>query len=406
LKLLANLARVTTPGRAFIPQIDGLRFIAIMAVIAYHVRAICSFHLHASPDGTAIEGDPVNDVFSTGHLGVQLFFAISGFILSLPFARWWLGGEKPVSLRGYYLRRVTRIEPPYVIHLAFLSLLCVLVLRYQPLQQHFFQHSNWLDYSSKHILASLFYSNGFIFGSHPYPNIVLWSLEVEVQFYILAPLLARVFKIDRVWLRRGLMVAGIGLLPLAAGPVSHWLGNPYLGIFSLLANLQYFLIGFLLADWQVTAKAPASRNLLWDLFFLLSGVILVVFRNSAWMGFALPVIIGVCSVAAFKGTLTFRALGNPWITTIGGMCYTIYMYHWLMISMLIRPFIHLQTHHLWLDLLIYFVLMSLLILPVCAILFAVFERPFMRRDWPERFRQKFLGMSQSEEITTGSTTPP
>jgi peptidoglycan/LPS O-acetylase OafA/YrhL len=139
---LSQLSRVTTPGRAFIPQIDGLRFIAIMAVLAYHVRYISSYHLHVSPQGWPVEGDWVNDIFSTGNLGVQLFFALSGFILSLPFARWRLAGEKPVRLSDYYLRRVTRIEPPYLIHLAFLFLLCALVLRHQPAQQHFFANSN------------------------------------------------------------------------------------------------------------------------------------------------------------------------------------------------------------------------------------------------------------------------
>jgi len=59
----------------------------------------------------------LNKVFSAGHNGVPLFFAISGFILSLPFARQGLGGGSPVSLRQYYIRRVTRIEPPYVIQL-------------------------------------------------------------------------------------------------------------------------------------------------------------------------------------------------------------------------------------------------------------------------------------------------
>ncbi len=393
MKWLSQLSRITTPGRAFIPQIDGLRFIAIIAVIAYHVRAICSFHLRATPAGTVVEGDAVNDIFSTGHLGVQLFFAISGFILSLPFARCWLGREKPVSLRGYYLRRVTRIEPPYVIHLAFLFLFCALVLRHQPAHQHFFQNSNWLDFSFKHILASLFYSNGFIFAQHPYPNIVLWSLEVEVQFYLLAPLLAQVFKIGGLWPRRGLLAAAIVLAPLLAGPIANALGNSYLAGFSLLGNLQYFLVGFLLADWQATSKTAAPRRILWDLFFILDGVIVVVFRNSPWMNFVLPLIIGVCCVAAFRGPLVFRVLGNPWITTIGGMCYTIYMYHWLMISLLVRLTIHLQTHILWLDLLIFFVLMSAVIVPVCAVLFALFERPFMRRDWPAKVREKFQHVS-------------
>ena len=130
MKLLNQLSRITTSGRVFIPQIDGLRFVAIIAVIAFHVRAICSYHFRASPAGLTIEGDLVNDAFGTGHFGVQLFFLISGFILSLPFARQSLCPGRRISLREYYVRRVTRIEPPYVIHLAFLLVLCGLVLRW------------------------------------------------------------------------------------------------------------------------------------------------------------------------------------------------------------------------------------------------------------------------------------
>jgi peptidoglycan/LPS O-acetylase OafA/YrhL len=64
------------------------------------------------------------------------------------------------------------------------------------------------------------------------------------------------------------------------------------------------------------------------------------------------------------------------------------MYHWLMISLLIRLTIRLQTHVLWLDLLIQFAVMSVIIIGVCAVLFAVFERPFMQRDWPQKLWNK------------------
>jgi peptidoglycan/LPS O-acetylase OafA/YrhL len=104
-------------------------------------------------------------------------------------------------------------------------------------------------------------------------------------------------------------------------------------------------------------------------------------------------VIGICCLAAFRGTLAFRILGHPLIVTIGGMCYTIYMYHWLMISALIRLFVHVRTHILWLDLLIYFAGMSVVIIAVCAVLFALFERPFMRRDWPARLWEKVRGSS-------------
>jgi peptidoglycan/LPS O-acetylase OafA/YrhL len=118
MKFLNHFSRITS-GRAFIPQIDGLRFIAIMAVVAFHVRQICSYYLPASPTRTTVQGDLVNDLFSVGNFGVALFFCISGFILSLPFARQYLGSGKAINLREYYIRRVTRIEPPYIIHLFF-----------------------------------------------------------------------------------------------------------------------------------------------------------------------------------------------------------------------------------------------------------------------------------------------
>lgn len=143
MKLLSHFSRITS-GPTFIPQIDGLRFIAIMAVVAYHVRQICSYYLPASPTRTTVQGDPVNDIFSVGNYGVALFFCLSGFILSLPFARQYLGSGKEIHLREYYIRRVTRIEPPYIIHLILLFVLCALVLRHELTHQVFYQNETGL----------------------------------------------------------------------------------------------------------------------------------------------------------------------------------------------------------------------------------------------------------------------
>ena len=356
-----------------------------MAVIAFHVRAICSFHFRASPEGLCIEGDPVNDSFSVGCWGVQLFFVVSGFILSLPFARQWLCGGRQISLRDYYVRRVTRIEPPYVIHLLFLFLVSALVLRRLPAHPHLYQNPAWAGYSLKHILASLVYSNGLIFGAHPYPNIVLWSLEIEVQFYLLAPFLARIFRISSQWKRRAIIGILILLGPLAVNAVFPPI---YQVEFSLLGNFQYFLVGFLMADVFLLNKIEAARSHGWDFTFPVAFAAVVLLRHHYLMPVLLPWVMFFCCLAAFRGVITASFLGYPWIATIGGMCYTIYMYHWLMISMLVRVTGHLQTHVLWFDLLIQFVLMSVIITAVCAILFVLFERPFMRRDWPDKIWMK------------------
>lgn len=382
MKLSDHFSRITS-GRAIIPQIDGLRFIAIIGVVIYHIRQICSYYLPASPSRLAVEGDIVNDFFFTGQFGVPLFFGISGFILSLPFARHYLCGEKEVGLRGYYLRRVTRIEPPYIIHLIFLFALVALVLHHEPYHQNFYQNQGWASYSIKHILASLFYLNGFIYGKHPYPNLVLWSLEVEVQFYLVAPLLFRVFKIQKAAMRRGLLLGAMFLGTFANIGLSSLLENPYRIECSLAGNLPYFLAGFLLADLYLTGGLiNRPRSLKWDFLFFMMFAFVTFFRHSSWLAVALPFVVLICLTGAFRGALACQFLSFQWITTIGGMCYTIYMYHELIISLMARLTCHWQTHVLWLDLIIQFLLMLGPIIVLCAVLFALFERPFMRKDWP------------------------
>jgi peptidoglycan/LPS O-acetylase OafA/YrhL len=237
LKTLHCFSRITTAGRVFIPQIDGLRFIAIFAVVAAHVRVICSYHFMASPGGQVIEGDLTNDLFSVGHFGVQLFFMLSGFILAIPFARQWLAGGQTIKLRDYYVRRITRIEPPYLIHLVFLFFLCGLVLRWCPNQSHLYGNHDWAALVAHHLSASLIYSSGFIYGGGGYfPNIVLWSLEVEVQFYILAPFLARMFAINNSILRRSLIAMLVLLIPV----VNHFFLARFLASRNKLGQSQIF----------------------------------------------------------------------------------------------------------------------------------------------------------------------
>lgn len=386
MRLFDHLSRITTPGRTFIPQIDGLRFIAIMVVIAYHVQQIALFHFGQTMGGA------VSRIFDAGHYGVALFFAVSGFILSLPFAKASLNlTGKHVSLGDYYRRRVSRIEPPYVIHLLFLFLLCAFVLRRLPAHAHLFHNDHWLGYVASHLLASLVYANGFIFGAHPYPNVVLWSLEVEVQFYLLAPFLAKsLFGLRAPGPRRAIMVATMLIVPA----IWSWIcGEGYHSWTTLPGNIQFFLAGFLLADVYLTGGLEvAARKFTWDVLLLASAAAMVFIQMHEAFAVALPWAILLVCLAAFRGKLTAWFLAQPVVITIGGMCYTIYMYHWFMISLLIRVTGSLQTKNFALDLLIQFAVMVPVIVLVCAVLFAMFERPFMRRDWPARLRSRVGGL--------------
>jgi hypothetical protein len=109
------LSRITS-GENFIPALDGLRFLAIFAVVLYHLAGYVATKSPATSLAAA-KTSLVYAVLDKGNCGVQLFFIISGFILALPFVEHFLAAKKPVCLRKYYRRRVTRLVPPYVCNL-------------------------------------------------------------------------------------------------------------------------------------------------------------------------------------------------------------------------------------------------------------------------------------------------
>ena len=328
-RLLARLARVTSSG-AFITEIDGLRFFAIAAVIAFHVY----FHIKDSLGylprvvPTAGESLPhnaaccVNYLFSKGYIGVDLFFVISGFILSLPFAAHYLTGKSLPVLGKYYLRRVTRLEPPYFIAL-FLALAYVLWVDRMPFAT-----------VQPHFISSLFYLHQFHYADSPKAinlvNGALWSLECEVQFYLLAPLLARLFTIRRPWVRR----AAIFLLPYCVNEAVYILRlipGPYqIGVFAdrfnLLPYLGLFMAGFLMADIYLTELPSQQRRLSWDIYALVAAAELVWLTtgiDSKWASmrlylFIYPPLILVIYLAAFRGIVLNAIVRNRWRRPSGG----------------------------------------------------------------------------------------
>jgi peptidoglycan/LPS O-acetylase OafA/YrhL len=188
-RLQKAVSRATSSG-AFIAEIDGLRFIAIVAVVAFHLGGRY-FERPARPFWEP-GGDIAGWVVYTGFFGVQLFFVISGFVLALPFAQAQLAGGRPVELKKYFWRRITRLQPPYMISLV-LFLIVALINNYGKVAADI---GKYLE----HLVAHAFYLHGAFYGPLDTPgyfalNHVTWSLEVEVQFYIIAPLLAMVYRV-------------------------------------------------------------------------------------------------------------------------------------------------------------------------------------------------------------------
>jgi peptidoglycan/LPS O-acetylase OafA/YrhL len=382
---LSKLSRVTTSGR-FVAEIDGFRFLAITSVFLGHDLGQVLAKNGVGVDAQrGLQLDSLHGmdwlfatlVFSCCAFGVQLFFVISGFILGLPFAEHHLLGRRKPALKAYFLRRVTRLEPPYLLNLIILAI--VLHLHYH------WQHG----YTLRHLLASTLYLHSQIFNDMSTINGVAWSLEVEVQFYVLAPLLALLFMVRNVTARRALLttlVIGIAVLNnLLAPPVLRYQG-------SLAFAIQYFLAGFLLADvYLVNPDFLKQRHLLWD------GVCAILALTMAWslmigggpwgsLTFHLPFCIFLFYLAAFKSVILRRILTSPPIFLIGGMCYTIYLYHGLMASVLalMTRKIYIHSLPLVVNYTIQFSIHATAVLTICIVLFKLIERPCMKRDWPQQ----------------------
>jgi peptidoglycan/LPS O-acetylase OafA/YrhL len=369
-KVLPRLSRRTTSGQ-FIPEIDGLRFASIALVVLFHLSGY-TVGKSAPLQFPTLTDSLLARVAATGHYGVQLFFIISGFVLALPFARHHLDKGAAPRLRVYYLRRLTRLEPPYII-----AMLLVFVVA-----TTFFGAS--ARFLWPHLFASLVYLHNLVYGAPSAVNVVAWSLEVEVQFYLLAPLLARVFAIPRKFDRRVVIVAGV----VAAIMIQRYgvATSPRLSL-TLLNYLQFFLLGFLLADFYLAEwRAPSANQQAWDVVGLLSWVAMVIVWVKIPRPFVLfPILALIIFCATFRGHWLRAAFQNPWIATIGGMCYTIYLLHYPLISAIGRRTVRIAAHDGFaLHVLVQAAIVLPLLLFVSVLFFVTIERPCMQKDWPQR----------------------
>ena len=373
-QFLAPFRRITSSGK-FIPEIDGLRFFAIVSVYIYHLAE--DVLRHSPSTSSQVASNWLFSITQILNVGVPLFFVISGFILALPFAEAFRNKRKPVSLKKYFLRRVTRLEPPYFLCLFLFFVLKIVGSRGSATSLF------------PHLLASLFYLHNVIFARPSDINMVAWSLEIEVQFYILAPVLALVFALKRTTVRRGVLVGLILLFTLVSRLVT---GNPRLDQ-TLLAYAQYFLTGYLLIDFYLSAPVESRGMRFWDAFSLGGWILLLALlvrggEAAAWL--EAPILFCLF-IATFRGIAIRRFATNPWITTIGGMCYSIYLLHNYAIAalgLLTERFT--QAGPFALRLLVQFCLMTPLVLICCALYFRLVERPCMRPDWYIRLRLRLL----------------
>jgi len=344
------------------PEIDGLRAIAVGAVILYHAQITILGH----------------QPFKGGFIGVDIFFVISGYLITSIILKE-LVTTGSFSFKHFYERRIRRILP---------ALLFVMLVSL-PFAWMYLLPSGFVDFS-KSILYSLGFSSNFYFhySGQEYgaisgwfkPFLHTWSLSVEEQFYILFPLVLLVtFKYLRKYLIHILIFGFIVSLGLADWGSRNY---PSASFYYLPARMWELLAGSILAYFEIN-NGHRTKNSILNSILPFIGLILIahsilffnveIFHPSF---FTLSPIIGVCLIIWFssENELTTKILSTKLFVGIGLISYSLYLWHYPIFAFsrttsLIDGNIFIQ----------FFVAIIIIILSIISYLFI--EKPFRNNNF-------------------------
>ena len=242
-------AATTTAAHGRFLFLDGLRGIAALAVAWFHFYRWTPLY----PTLHAVLPAPVGVALGQGYLGVDIFFVLSGFVISYSIRN---ATITPGFVGRFALRRSLRLDPPYWVTIA-------LALALAALAQLFLPGAPPLP-SWRVVVAHLFYLQG-ILGYHNIVS-VFWTLCLEVQFYLLLVLLVGVAQrlvrgaksgASRGW-RYALLFAPLYVASLASLPAGFWTDRWFIGFwyaFFFGAVTYWTLAGRLQLRWWLLAAA-------------------------------------------------------------------------------------------------------------------------------------------------------
>ena len=339
------------PRLGYLPGLDGLRGVAVAAVMAYHA------------DKTWLPG---------GYLGVEVFFVVSGYLITVLLVAE-REREGSIALGQFWLRRARRLLPALTLTLLGVSLYAALFARHELGQLRgdvvagLTYIMNWFQIWSG---SSYFSELEFVPLRH------LWSLAVEEQFYLVWPLVAMALLAwgRRRWTRLALALLGAAVLVTVLmavlyrpGPVGtpeqtpgqylSWFGRDIarldLVYLSTLTRGGGLLVGAALAMvWQPWAlrRGPVARHgRLFDVVGVIGVVVLAALHASlsdvivgedgrrgndllfrgGFLVVGLATAVVIASVAHPRTWLGGRwGLGNPVLAWVGTRSYGLYLYHW------------------------------------------------------------------------------
>ena len=299
------------------PEIDGLRAIAVGAVILYHAQITILGH----------------QPFKGGFIGVDIFFVISGYLITSIILKE-LVTTGSFSFKHFYERRIRRILP---------ALLFVMLVSLPFAWMYLLLPSSFVDFS-KSILYSLGFSSNFYFhySGQEYgdesgllkPFLHTWSLSVEEQFYILFPIILLItFKYFRKYLVHILIAGFVVSLGLADWTSRNY---PSFNFYVLPTRGWELLAGSILAYLEIK-QGHRSKNKILNFILPSIGLFLIIFTIIFFKLhfphpslYSIPAIVGVCLIIWFADSneIVTRFLSTKIFVGVGLISYSLYLWHY------------------------------------------------------------------------------
>ena len=361
----------------YLPALDGLRALAIIAVMLFHLRT--------------------KSLFPGGGIGVDLFFVLSGFLITTLLIQEW-SRTGSISLRAFYERRALRLLPAVALFMA------IYVAVNLAFNGHEFTGRQANDLLLRNVVLVATYGFNWLIALDGIPGrglSHLWSLSVEEQFYLAWPIILLLA------LRAHVPAIAIMLLSALMGVVSatlpHTIGGEWTRLyygtdFRLQGLMLGSLVGQLYAVGIVNAdltRSPLFRGLL-VLAVLLLTLVILFGRNESVLFLGGHTLVAICSAVLVMGVLFARrnvfasALSNPILVYIGKRSYALYLWH-ATISVWLRSF----------DSVPHFVLTIALSLLAAEISYRLVESPALALK--SRLRERQRDASETDASRTPGT---
>ena len=361
------------------PSLTGVRGLAALWVLMLHV-----YSLAGSPDSVPVAFAWLSQM---GWTGVDIFFTLSAFLLSLPYAHAIRSKHPAPAMSRYFKRRIARIVPAYYLQCLVLGVLVAagfakLVFWYEPSWQGWFAHAAlWIN----------------AWPLVPAYLPVWWTLPVELGFYLLLPWLAKCLTDKRwYWLLAGIALSLLYRHAVLAAGFSkehefYWADN-------LPGRLFQFLIGMLAAFFWVKWRAQnffisnVSRNLILGF----SCAVLIALPALGWLEGATyrgsptsegvvayyhlfaSILIAVILVILVSGRTLADGLLASWpLQWLGKISYGLYLWHYPVILLLLEAMGGIQAVQS--EFLSFFIFSFLISITLAFLSWHWLEAPIMKR---------------------------